>query len=201
MTTRLVTLITVLTAIVSCIAAIVVVPEVRCALNLTTGGMECARKGNVLLPDDETSRIQRLYANVEAARSHNRYDSIRKAIIGLPGDSAYATIYRSGDEIPLIRARIFSGNDRTSLLAYYNGGALAFIYEVSSHLPAAMDPEEFSQQRYYFADDTLIRWIGGLEKREMPRGSRRFDDAGKRMGALGARLMHGARASDPVIEF
>jgi hypothetical protein len=211
MTSRLVTLITLITAVVGCVAAVVVVPEVRCMLGLPTSETVCVRHqrapglSSSLLPERSgeeaaVDRVKALYRRVEREHHTGRYDSIRKEITGTRGDSAYATIYFSRGGVPKIRARIFRGNERTSILTYYDGGDLVFVHRKSSHLPVTGD-EAFDEQRFYFAGGRMIRWLRGTDARNVASGADGYDNFEKTMGEVGNLLLEGARSPDPLIAF
>jgi hypothetical protein len=205
-------------AVVSCIAAVLVVPEVRCAVGLPSSLPEgCRRRasaqGGVIrdyLPpaaapssaggvEPSILRIRARFNQVEAAQAAGRLDSLRKEIAGLGGDSAYATLYLSSGEVAKIRARVFSGDVRTSYQAYYEDGDLDFVFRtVSRLLPTG--PSEIEEQRFYFSGSNLIRWLDAAH-REVPAGTGEYVDAEQRMRALGTGLLDGARSSDAVISF
>jgi hypothetical protein len=214
MFSRVATLISAITGVVGCAAAIVVVPEVRCMLGLPTDEIECVRhprggglpsSASRLRPEEGNmeaaiGRIQLLYDRVEHDHQTGRYDSVRKEITGVPSDSVYATIYLSRGAVPKIRARIYRGNQRTSVLAYYDGGELAFLYSISSRLPASGEAA-LDEQRFYFARGKLVRWLRGTKKRKVAEGSSEYARSERAMGEFGNRLLAGARAADPVITF
>lgn len=209
MTSRLTTVITLIIAFVGCVAAVVVVPEVRCALGLPTE-TTCARHRSAaglsssLLPEErglETAigRIRAVYDRVERERTAGQYDSLRKDITGTDADSAYATIYLSRGAVPEIRERIYHGAVRTSVLMYFDAGELVFVHRASSRMPGTGD-DAFDQQRFYFADGALIQWLRGADKRKVPSGTPEYETWERNMGALGTRLLEGARSPEPVIE-
>lgn len=204
--------------VVSCAAAIIVVPEVRCALGLETNpGRGCIAwrpfrsavtspympPGTVSNParsvEASVRRIRVRFDQVERDQALGRLDSLRKEIQGLGGDSAYATVYFAGDEIPKIRARVFTGGVRTSYQAYYDGARLVFLYRTSSRLPATA-LSELEQQRFWIEDGHLVQWF---DKPEHPVSSQlaTYADAERSVSALGDVLLQGARAPGDVISF
>jgi hypothetical protein len=86
---------------------------------------------------------------------------------------------------------------RTSYQVYFEDAALVFVYRTSSQLLAS-GPSELEQQRFYFTDGRLVRWLDATHS-EVSTGSARYVDAEQRIRALGDRLLQGARASEDVI--
>jgi len=228
---RLVALISLILGFVTCVAAVIVVPEVRCWAGLKSNLPEGCRRGPPppspplvspgvvgsfappappplpaptapsAGPDVAASvaRIAALFFVVERERMSGQLNSVRKEITGFPGDSAYATIYFAGSDVPIIRARVYSGDVRTSFQAYYGGGQLAFVYRTANRFLAG-DSVELDQQRFYFSGGSLIRWLNENNSDVSP-VSAEYADEEKRMRYLGTRLMEGARSGDNVIAF
>jgi hypothetical protein len=216
---RLATLIALALAFVSCVAAVLVVPEVRCAMGLETSlQRQCAMRRasaqdvgeQFATPRDAPPvtdaraatavavlHIRARFDQVESAVEAGRLPSIRKEISGLRGDSAYATIYLSGSEIPKIRARIFENGNRTSYQAIYEGERLVFMFRTVDRLYPS-GPQRLEEQRYYFDGGRMIRWLatpGG----EVSSTTAEYVDAEQRIRALGGNLLDGARSPDGVI--
>lgn len=154
-------------AVIGCAAAVVMVPDVRCGLGLDDP-VECmpqfAAKPRLpttagtptrLAPvqDPRVTRIRKRFEWIEA----NQYAFLSQDVpLGWKGaDSATATIYVSGGEIPKIRARVYTGTERSSLLFYYASGQLIFVHQVNATLPSGPRYE----QRFWF-DGGLFRWRG-----------------------------------------
>lgn len=215
---RLATLITLVLAFVSCVAAVLVVPEFRCAVGLETSiPRQCGtrkasaqdvapqftspRHGSTAASERAAAeaavlRIRARFQQIEGDLEAGRLGSDRKEIFGIAGDSAYATIYFAAGEIPKVRARIFENGDRTAYQAFYEGGELVFMFRtVDRLLPSG--PQRLEEQRYYFDHGRMVRWLspGG----EVPGGSAAYADAERRVRALGAALLAGAQSSDAAI--
>lgn len=218
---RLFALITLALAFVSCVAAMLVVPEVRCFVGLETSlHRECrsrqasaqgvapgfAEGSGVSAAADERARVaavvdgirvrfQQIESNVEAGR----LPSTRKEISGVRGDSAYATLYFSGDAVVKVRARIFENGSRTSYQAFYDGGQLYFMFRTVDRLLPS-DSLRLEEQRYYFDGGRMVRWLSTPGGTHSP-AEAEYVDAEQRIRALGATLLDGARTADAVIEF
>ncbi|HYH81709.1 MAG TPA: hypothetical protein VEX86_18025 [Longimicrobium sp.] len=218
---RAFTLAALILAFVSCVAALLVVPEVRCMVGLDpsllaqdarckarpaagTGIAASWRSGGGSQPLDVSAEarvihIRTRFNDVEQAMESGLYGSVRKEITGISGDSAYATIYVGDGEIPKIRARVYSGDRRTSMQAYYEGGELLFVYRtVARILPSG--PSDIEQERYYFGPEGMIRWLDTRREPVSP-SSDRFRDRGREVAAFASTLLGGSRTDDPVIAF
>lgn len=216
---RLFAMIMLVLAFVSCVAAVLVVPEVRCFVGLETSlQRECrsrrasaqdvasrfmAPAGVPAAADERAAvaavvdRIRARFQQVESDIEAGRLPFIRKEISGVRGDSVYATIYLSGEEIAKVRERIFESGSRTAYQAYYDRGQLVFVFRtVDRLLPSG--PQRLEEQRYYFDGGQMVRWLapGG----EMSPATAEYVDAEQRIRALGAALLNGARSAEAVIE-
>lgn len=155
-------------ALIGCAAAVIVVPEVRCAVGLDAPA-ECTEVlgAKPLLPtasfvgastlkpvqDPRISRIKDRYDWIESNQHRFLFKDVPLTWAG--ADSATATVYVGDREIPKIRVRIYSGVERNSLLFYYTGSRLDFVHQVNTSLPTGTRYE----QRFWF-DGGLIRWRG-----------------------------------------
>jgi len=215
---RLAGVISFLAAVVSCVAAAMMVPEVRCALGLPVEPAQaCVRRAHVPPPviatgfqsargagaadvEARVGSIRARFQQVESELAAGLYGSSRKELGGVQADSAYLTLYTYGGEVPKVRARVYSGGVRTVWQAYYQGGQLVFIYRTDSR-GLGGGWADFGQQRFYFADGRMVRWLAGMEKRAIPAGSAEYVDAEQRMRELGTRMLESARSSDAVATF
>src|SRR5215218_5794697 len=202
---RLAAVLSFVAAIVSCVAAVMVVPEFRCVLRLPTSQV-CDRAvrsdlvtsfqpASTVAGMDTEARVATIRARfeqVEADVAGGRYGAVRKDLGGVRADSAYLTVYVEGADVPKVRARIFNGDVRTVWQAYYQGGQIVFVYQtVSRAVPGGW--ADFGQERYYFADGSMVRWLSGMQKRSIPASSAEYVDAEQRMRSLGTRMMESAR--------
>jgi hypothetical protein len=212
---RSVTVITLSLAVVTCVAAILVVPEVRCGLGLEKDkalhGARCVPRNvrpgpagpqpflsgsaDAAALEFIIGRIRATFESVE--RDRGQYATLRKEIRGLGADSAYATIYSTSSTIPKIRARLFSGALRTSIQAYYDGGELVFVYQTISQIFPSGE-REIEQQRFYFSGGRLVRWLDA-SRSDVPRGGRDFAANERRLSLMATELMEQARSSGSLI--
>lgn len=153
--------------VVGCVAAVVMVPEVRCMAGLDSP-MECVDGlgAQPLLPtvggppltalsrvqDPRVTRISTRFKWIEANQPSFYF---RDVSLGWNGaDSASATVYVHGDEIPKIRVRVYTGGVRNTLLFYYTAHRLDFVHQVN------LSSGDRWEQRFYFDGGRLFRWLG-----------------------------------------
>lgn len=156
-------------ALIGCAAAVVVIPEVRCATGLDSP-LECTDGlgATPLLPtvtgapasplarvqDPRVSRISARFRWIEANQPTFYFKEVPLGWSG--ADSATATVYVHDGEIPKIRVRVYAGRERNSLLFYYTGGRMDFVHQVNRTVP---DGGRY-EQRFYFDSGSMFRWLG-----------------------------------------
>lgn len=214
-------------AVIGCVAAVVVVPEVRCALGMDEGrvlsGGRCRAQSHVApgiglgfmpvsppgalaqmgpgsLADraDEAmlDRIRREYRAIENRREW--LHTWRQEIEGSGAESAYANIWSENGSIRLIRGRFHTSGHRHALLLYYSHGELFFAHQVLNRIGPAGEATTLDEQRFYFHDGKLVRWLDG-NRAGVPVTAAEFAENESRLRDLGARFMQGARAPDRPI--
>jgi serine/threonine protein kinase len=108
--------------------------------------------------EGEINYIRRIYQQIENGGQtfgQRRVELGRLARLEWPSaDSVYASVYDGGYGTQKVRVRVFQGEDRTSLLFYYDAGNLVFVHDVHRPYGASSNNE----QRYYFLNRALIRW-------------------------------------------
>lgn len=192
-------------AVVSCVAALVVVPEVRCAVGLEPDqrlrAWRCAPRQAVVGPIPLSAPLTEAASVEDAIRGiRGEFDVIEKGLPGFAsfrdempevgGDSAYATVYVDGGEIRKIRSRVYQGGLRSSIQLYYAGGELFFAYQVVT----GADGGTLDEQRFYFRDGRLIRWLDA-RRATVPPGAAGYAGHERRLTELARTLMERARAS------
>lgn len=182
-------------AVVGCAAAVVVIPEVRCAIGLDSP-LECteAPGAALFLPeatgappaplarvqDPRVTRISSRFKWIEANQPDFYFTDVPLGWRG--ADSASATVYVDGNEIPKIRLRIYDGPERTSLLFYYTGSRMDFVHQVNRHAGTRYE------QRFYFDRGRLFRWLGPGNA-VIDQGARGYAENSAYLAQLGAHLM------------
>ena len=192
--------ITLLTAVIGCVAAVVVIPEVRWDTGLDSG-LTCT----------DTGAVATLAPPVAAAlrptpREDSRIDPIRKRVrwiesgpaqlqayepvpLGWGGaDSASVIVYTDPAGVAKVTARVYNGSRRNVLKFYYAGSSLVFVHQVQQSLYP--DRNEF-EQRFYFDGGRMFRWLapGGVVSETAPE----FADSARQLAEIGGSLLEIAR--------
>lgn len=184
-------------ALIGCIAAVVVIPEVRCATGLDSP-LECTEGlgATPLLPtlngapagplarveDPRATSISTRFKWIEANQPGFLYQEVPLTWAG--ADSATATVYVNGGEIPKIRVRVYTGTERNSLLFYYTGSRMDFVHQVSKPSPGKR-----YEQRFYFDRNRMFRWLGPGNA-VIAEGSPGFAENSAYLAQLGPQLLN-----------
>jgi hypothetical protein len=137
--------------LISCAAALAVVPEIRCSVGLSAP--ECpaprSRAGDAQTPESAViGRIRRDFNEIERLAADQ--DAWRTDLSLAGTDSAYATFYPVRGDIRKVRVRSFrEDRARMSQLFYYTGRKLIFVHEVHS-VAENGDWRQTREQRFYF---------------------------------------------------
>ncbi len=214
-------------AVIGCAAAIVVVPEVRCALGMEEGqvlrGGRCQKEsaaGSALglgfLPVSPPSALAlmgpgSLADRVDEAtldRIRREYRAIetrrewmqtwRQEIEGSGAESAYANIWSEDGAIRLIRGRFHRNGQRQALLLYYKHGELFFVHQIVKRIGAGGEETTLDEQRFYFTDGKLVRWLDG-NRAGVPVSTAEYAENERRLRKLAATFMRAARSPDRPI--
>jgi hypothetical protein len=183
-------------AVIGCVAGVVVIPEVRCATGLDSP-LECTEGlgATPLLPtlngaspsplarvqDPRVTSISTRFKWIEANQPGFLFQEVPLTWAG--ADSATATVYVDGGEIPKIRVRVYTGAERNSLLFYYTGSRLDFVHQVNKP-----SPDKRYEQRFYFHRNRLFRWLGPGNA-VIAEGSAGFAENSAYLAQLGPRLL------------
>lgn len=186
-------------ALIGCAAALVVIPEVRCATGLdspvecteglgarpllpTTGGTPLSTLARV--QDPRVTRISNRYGWIEANQPAFYFKEV--PLGWSQADSATATVYVHEGEIPKIRVRVYTGRERNSLLFYYTAGRVDFVHQVNR-----TDANRW-EQRFYFDGGRLFRWLGPGNT-VIQEGAHGFAENSAYLAQLGPHLLQIAR--------
>jgi len=156
-------------------------------LVLAIGGVSVAAESDI-------AQIRAEYQAIRTALPNLKVETI--TLDGISTEGADAKAYRDGKgNVRLIRAELFFESGKEIGEYYYKDGRLIFSfytthrYNAPSYLTRerakeigidAFDPKKtkVSEDRYYFKDGKLIRWLGEA-KREVDARSKEYKDAEK----------------------
>jgi len=221
---RITAIVSFATAVIGCVAAIVVVPEVRCALGMDEGKVlrdgRCqapvqagstlgfgflpvsppgalAQMGPGSLADraDEMT-LQRIRREYKAIESRREWlQTWRQEIEGSGAESAYANVWSEDGAIRLIRGRFHRNGHRQALLLYYEHGELFFVHQLVKRIGPGGEETTLDEQRFYFDRGKLVRWLDG-NRAGVPVSTDEYAENERRLLELGATFMRAARTPD-----
>ena len=108
---------------------------------------------------DPIPAIRRDYAPIN--KRAPRLRKVKKQLSGFSLEGGELTAYFDGPNVVKIVANHFGEGGGTLEEYYYRNGKLIFVYEKITHYdaPTSGRVASWSQNRYYFDNDKLIRWI------------------------------------------
>ncbi len=108
---------------------------------------------------DPTPSIRRQYTSIN--QQLRKYRKIKKQLSGFSLEGGELTAYLDGQRIVKIVANHFGEGGQTLEEYYYRNGKLIFVFEKISHYdrPLSGRVVSTSENRYYFSNDRLVRWI------------------------------------------
>jgi hypothetical protein len=214
-------------AVIGCVAAVVVVPEVRCALGMEEGqvlregrcrkesaagpalgfgflpvsppgAMSLMQPGSLADHADEMM-LRRIRREYQEIESRREWlQTWRQEIEGSGAESAYANIWSEDGAIRLIRGRFHRDGHRQAVLLYYRHGELFFVHQLLKRIGPGGEETTLDEQRFYFADGKLVRWLDG-NRAGVPASTAEYAENERRLRELAAALMRGARSPNRSI--
>ncbi len=142
--------------------------------------------------------IRQQYAAINARAA--RYRKVKKELSGFSLEGGELIAYFDGAAIVKIVARHFGEAGNTVEEYYYRNGQLIFVYEKVSlyNRPLSGQVVNVVENRFYFNDDDLIRWIG--EKGKQVQVSEEYRLKEKVLLENSNTFLSGAQSADAVIE-
>ena len=118
---------------------------------------------------DPIASIRQQYAAINKRAA--RYRKVKKELSGYSLEGGELIAYFDGPAIVKIVARHFGESGKTVEEYYYHNGQLIFVFERVSRYSGPLSGKVTSavENRLYFQDDNLIRWLGENGK-EVPVG-------------------------------
>ena len=116
---------------------------------------------------DPIASIRQQYAAINKRAA--RYRKVKKELSGYSLEGGELAAYFDGPAIVKIVARHFGESGNTVEEYYYRNGQLIFVFEKVSRYSRPLSGKVISavENRFYFQDDDLIRWLGEKGK-EVP---------------------------------
>ena len=156
-------------------------------------------KGQGAQGPDPIQTIRQQYAAIN--RNTAKYKKVKKELLGFSAEGGELIAYLSGPSIVKISATFYGEMGRATDEFYYSNDKLIFIFRRSLHYSAPLSGKvvRTTENRYYFKDDKLIRWIGEDGKQVSPTAPE-FAQGETRLLASSKQFIEGARSKSPTIE-
>ena len=148
---------------------------------------------------DPIPAIRQQYASIN--RKTTKYQKVKKELLGFSAEGGELVAYLSGPSIVKISATFYGEMGRATDEFYYSNDKLIFVFRRHSHYRAPLSGKvvRITENRYYFKDDKLIRWIGE-DGKQVSTTAPEFAQGEARLLASSRQFIDGARSKEPVIE-
>ncbi|HWN08337.1 MAG TPA: hypothetical protein VNO50_03540 [Pyrinomonadaceae bacterium] len=143
--------------------------------------------------------IRQQYAAIN--KRVGRYKRVKKELSGFSLEGGDLTAYFDGPAIVKVVANHYGEGGRAFEEYYYSKGNLIFVYrkDFTYNRPLSGKVVKTIENRFYFHDDRLIRWIGETEK-QVAVGSPEFLEQQKDYLESSRKFVSGARSKNSTIE-
>ncbi len=147
---------------------------------------------------DPIPSIRKQYAAINKRVA--KYRKVKKELSGFSLEGGELLAYFDGRAVVKIVVRHFGEGGQTLEEYYYANSQLIFVFEKVSHYNQPMSGRvvRTSENRYYFKNDDLIRWVGGQGKEVTQDAEVRLKEKG--LLEYSNKFVIGARSAKPVVE-
>lgn len=148
---------------------------------------------------DPIPAIRQQYAAIN--RKTAKYKKVKKELLGFSAEGGELVAYLSGPSIVKISATFYGEMGRATDEYYYSKDKLIFVFRRHSHYRAPLSGKvvRITENRYYFKDDKLIRWIGE-DGKQVSSASSEFAAKEAEHLVSSKQFTEGARSQNPTIE-
>ena len=149
--------------------------------------------------DVSINNIRRQYSAINNRSS--RLKKVKKELSGFSLEGGQLLAYLDGPAIVKLVATHYGEMGRTSEEYYYSNGKLIFVFEKVFHYNKPMTGKAVrtTENRYYFDNDQMIRWI---DENQKPVGlsSEEFPSKQKELLETSNIFVAGTRSKNPTLE-
>jgi hypothetical protein len=148
---------------------------------------------------DPIETIRQHYAEIN--RRVASYRKVKKEVAGFSAEGGDLIAYFHGPSIMKIAATFFGETGRTTEEYYYWDGKLIFVFRRESHYDKPLSGKVVStiENRFYFSDDKMIRWIDENGKQIAAAASEYIEKQNDYL-KTSKQFLAGARSARPTIE-
>ena len=149
--------------------------------------------------EDPVQTIRARYASIN--KSAAKYKKVKKELSGFSAEGGELVAYFDGSKIMKIVANHYGEGGKAQEEYYYWDDQLIFIYRKDSNYdrPGSGKVVRTMENRFYFNNDRLIRWIAE-DAKQMEAGSSEYLEKEKEYLQSSKDFAAGARAKEPRIE-
>jgi hypothetical protein len=149
--------------------------------------------------EDAVSTIRRRYAAIN--RALPKYRVAKKELSGFSTEGGELVAYFDGPSIAKLVATHYGETGRSSEEFYYWEGRLIFVFRRQHTYDAPMSGKvsKTAEDRLYFRDGRLIRWVNERGRQVAP-GGREYVEAQSRHADSSKLFLDGARSPRTTIE-
>ncbi len=117
--------------------------------------------------DTLVAKIRGHYAQIN--KKLKSYRKVKKAAEGFSLEGGEMTAYFSGKKIMKIAAIFYGESHRTTCDYYFHEGKLIFVFQKRFNYKEPLSGKVVSteEDRFYFNDDSLIKWLDGNKDRDL----------------------------------
>jgi hypothetical protein len=148
---------------------------------------------------DAISSIRARYATIN--KSLRKYKTVKRELSGFSTEGGESVAYFDGKAVMKIATINQGETGRWLEDFYYWGGKLIFVYRKRETYdkPYSGKVASTTENRFYFNDDKLIRWINENAKQVAPGGSEYREQQDNYL-RVSQRLVEGSRSRTTVVE-
>lgn len=149
--------------------------------------------------DDGIESIREHYAEIN--RKASSYRKVKKELSGFSAEGGELLAYFHGPSIMKMAATFFGETGKATEEYYYWEGKLIFVLQTDHRYdkPLSGKVVKKTENRFYFKDDKLIRWIDENGK-QVATDSPEFNDKQTEFLKSSNHLSEGARSKNATIE-
>jgi len=154
---------------------------------------------NTAQEKDAVSSIRRRYASIN--KSLAKYKVVKKELSGFSTEGGELIVYFDGPAIVKMAATYQGETGRSFEEFYYRNEKLIFVYrkQETYNEPMSGKVVRTREDRFYFSDDELIRWINEKAKQVAP-GDSNYSERQSHYLDSSKRFTEGARSKASAIE-
>lgn len=154
---------------------------------------------NGLQENSAISSIRQRYATIN--KNLAKYKAVKKELSGFSTEGGELTAYFDGSSIVKISTVYYGESGRASEEFYYWNDKLIFVFrkDQSYSKPLSGKVVKTTENRFYFEDDKLIRWLDETSK-QVARSNDKYLEMQNRYLANARLFADGARSQESMIE-